>query len=219
MTVFNGFELKYGINDHSSKIQASSDDFPIPVVIMHAFSGGSTGGGGGFRGFKPPLGLPSKNLMCIEKRHHNMSRPTLCSYSTLSQAQPQTVGFNPPPPPLGLPSEHVTLSWTAFYGLHCVSRCQENITTGVQNSKKNRLGHQNSPKKIGSPLRGSDIKMLRIVVGSTPPLGKKLDPPLALTVYFYVSDLVNYYSLVFMLIFKVGKHTKLSRFNFLLLWK
>ena len=83
------------------------------------------GGGGGFRGFKPPpppLGLPSKNLMCIEKRHHNMSRPTLCSYSTLSQAQPQTIGFKPPPPPLGLPSEHVTLSWTAFYGLHCVSR-------------------------------------------------------------------------------------------------
>ena len=35
--------------------------------------------GGGFRGFKPPpLGLPKKKkkLMCIEKRHHNMSRPT-----------------------------------------------------------------------------------------------------------------------------------------------
>ena len=34
--------------------------------------------GGGVRGFNPPppLGLPSKNLMCIEKRHHNMSRPT-----------------------------------------------------------------------------------------------------------------------------------------------
>ena len=58
------------------------------------------GGGGGLGGLNPPpLGLPSKNLMCIEKRHHNMSRPTLCSYSTLSQAQPQTVGFNPPPPP------------------------------------------------------------------------------------------------------------------------
>jgi len=38
--------------------------------------------------------------------------------------------------------------------------------TGVQNSKK-----------IGSPLRGS-WTMLRIVVGSNPPLGKKLDPPL-----------------------------------------
>ena len=35
------------------------------------------GGGGGLGGFKPPLGLPSKNLMCIEKRHHNMSRPCL----------------------------------------------------------------------------------------------------------------------------------------------
>ena len=89
-------------------------------------------GGGGLGGLNPPpLGLPSKNLMCIEKRHHNISRPTLCSYSTLSQAQPQTIGFKPPPPPpLGLPSEHVTLSWTAFYGLHCVSRCQENITYG-----------------------------------------------------------------------------------------
>ena len=81
-----------------------------------------------------------------------MSRPTLCSYSTLSQAQPQTIGFNPPPPPLGLPSEHVTLSWTAFYGLHCVSRCQENITYGGSKYKKNRLaatrlGHQNSNKK------------------------------------------------------------------------
>ena len=35
-------------------------------------------GGGGLGGLNPPppLGLPSKNLMCIEKRHHNMSRPT-----------------------------------------------------------------------------------------------------------------------------------------------
>ena len=66
------------------------------------------GGGGGVRGFKPPppLGLPSKNLMCIEKRHHYVQTHTVCSYSTLSQAQPQTIGFNPPPP-LGLPSEHV----------------------------------------------------------------------------------------------------------------
>ena len=42
-------------------------------------SGGSPGGGGGLGGLNPPpppLGLPSKNLMCIEKRHHNMSRPT-----------------------------------------------------------------------------------------------------------------------------------------------
>ena len=106
--------------------------------------------------------------------------------------------------------------------LHCVSRCQENITyggsnspkkigsplrgswtmvsialvdarktslTGVQNSKKigsplrgswtwspidarktSLMGVQNS-KKIGSPLRGS-WTMLRIVVGSNPPLEK-----------------------------------------------
>ena len=75
---------------------------------MNACSGGSTGGGGGFRGLKPPpLGLPSKNLMCIEKRHHYVQTHTVCSYSTLSQAQPQIIGFKPPPPPLGLPSEHV----------------------------------------------------------------------------------------------------------------
>ena len=43
------------------------------------FSGGSTGGGGGLGGLNPPpLGcqVKIKNLMCIEKRHHNMSRPT-----------------------------------------------------------------------------------------------------------------------------------------------
>ena len=70
--------------------------------------------------------------------------------------------------------------------------------TGVQNSKKigsplrgswtmvsialvdarktSLMGVQNS-KKIGSPLRGS-WTVLRIVVGTNPPLGKKLDPPL-----------------------------------------
>ena len=70
--------------------------------------------------------------------------------------------------------------------------------TGVQNSKKigsplrgswtmvsialvdarktSLMGVQNS-KKIGSPLRGS-WTMLRIVFGSNPPLGKKIDPPL-----------------------------------------
>ena len=65
-------------------------------------SGGSPGGGG-FRGFKPPpLGcqVKIKNLMCIEKRHHYVQTHTVCSYSTLSQAQPQTIGFKPPPPPL-----------------------------------------------------------------------------------------------------------------------
>ena len=114
---------------HKTRFNYILNTFHLTVcVCVCVCSGGSTGGG--FRGFKPPLGLPSKNLMCIEKRHHNMSRPTLCSYSTLSQAQLQTIGFKPPPPPLGLPSEHVTLSWTAFYGLHCVSRCQENITYG-----------------------------------------------------------------------------------------
>ena len=117
----------------SSKVRDSYQSYSISLIfeVLYNTSGGSTGGGGGgLGGLNPPLGLPSKNVMCIEKRHHNMSRPTLCSYSTLSQAQPQTIGFKPPPPPLGLPGEHVTLSWTAFYGLHCVSRCQENITYG-----------------------------------------------------------------------------------------
>ena len=107
-----------------------------------------------------------------------MSRPTqyvpiaLCLRLSLRQQ-----GLTPPPP-LGLPSEHVTLSWTAFYGLHCVSRCQENITYGgSKQHTKNRLAatrlvddglHCVSidarktsltgfkiAKKIGSPLRGS----------------------------------------------------------------
>ena len=46
----------------------------------------------------------------------------------------------------------------------------------VDARKTSLMGVQNS-KKIGSPLRGS-WTMLRIVVGSNPPLGKKLDPPL-----------------------------------------
>ena len=94
------------------------------------FSGGSTGGGlGGLNPPPPPLGLPSKNLMCIEKRHHYVQTHTVCSYSTLSQAQPQTIGFKPPPPPpqVGLPSEHVMCIEKRH---HVVSRCQENITYG-----------------------------------------------------------------------------------------
>ena len=46
-------------------------------------SGGSLGGGGGgLGGLTPPppsLGLPSKNLMCIEKRHHYVQTHTVCS--------------------------------------------------------------------------------------------------------------------------------------------
>ena len=48
---------------------------------------GSTGGGGGGLGGlnpPPPLGLPSKNLMCIEKRHHYVQTHTVCSYSSVS---------------------------------------------------------------------------------------------------------------------------------------
>ena len=44
-------------------------------------SGGSRGGGGGLGGLNPPPPPPlgcqkKKKIMCIEKRHHNMSRPT-----------------------------------------------------------------------------------------------------------------------------------------------
>ena len=46
------------------------------------------GGGGGF----------NINQMCIGHHNNFMSIPTqLCSYSTLSQAQPQTIGLTPPP--------------------------------------------------------------------------------------------------------------------------
>ena len=124
---------------------------------------GGGGGGGGLGGLNPPLGLPSKNWMCIEKRHHNMSRPTLCSYSTLSQAQPQTIGFKPPPPPLGCQVNMWRYHGLLFMVSIALVDARKTSLTGVQNSKKNwlaatRLGHQNS-KKIGSPLRGSDIKI------------------------------------------------------------
>ena len=64
-------------------------------------------------------------------------------------------------------------------GLHCVSRCQENITYGVQYSNI-----------IGSPLRGSCI-----VVGSNPPLGKKLDPPLIMYAHLF-TNFIPYKSIV-----------------------
>ena len=97
-----------------------------------------------------------------------MSRPTLCSYSTLSQAQPQTIGFNPPPPPpLGCQVNMWRYHGLLFMVSIALVDARKTSLTGVQNSKKNwlaatQLGHQNS-KKIGSWM------MLRIVVGSTPP--------------------------------------------------
>ena len=72
----------------------ASEKHPISVADLR---GG--GGLGGLNSPPPPLGLPSKNLMCIEKRHHYVQTHTVCSYSTLSQAQIQTIGFKPPPPP------------------------------------------------------------------------------------------------------------------------
>ena len=81
-----------------------------------------------------------------------MSRPTQyvpSAYSTLSQAQPQTIGFKPPPPPpphLGCQVNMWTLSWTAFYGLHCVSRCQ---------AQHHLRGSKQPPKKSARRIRGS----------------------------------------------------------------
>ena len=99
--------------------------------------------GGGFRGFNPPpppLGLPSKNLMCIEKRHHNnyVQTHTVCSYSTLSQAQPQTIGFNPPPPPPWAAKDVIMVSIAL-----------------VDARKTSFTGVQNGQKKSARPLRGS----------------------------------------------------------------
>ena len=62
------------ISSYSARLQLA-----INKAEQRGGSGGSRGGGGGLGGLNPPpppLGLPSKNLMCIEKRHHNMSRPT-----------------------------------------------------------------------------------------------------------------------------------------------
>ena len=104
--------------------------------------------------------------MCIEKRHHYVQTHTVCSYSTLSQAQPQTIGFKPPPPPPPWAAK-----WTCDMCIekrhHVVSRCQENITYGVQNSQKKSA--RRMPGK--HHLRGFKIakKMLCIVVGSNPP--------------------------------------------------
>ena len=152
--------------------------------------------GGSLGGFKPPppLGLSSKNLMCIEKRHHNVQTHTVCSYSTLSQAQPQTIGFKPPPPPPPPPPP-----WAAKWTCDMCIDARKTSLTGVQIANK-----------IGSPLRGSwicdmcidarktsltgvqnstkknrlaasrlvDDALHRRWVNTPPPLGKKLDPPL-----------------------------------------
>ena len=152
-------------------------------------STGGGGGGGGFRGFKPPLGLPSKNLMCIEKRHHNMSRPTLCSYSTLSQAQPQTIGFKPPPP-LGC-----QVNMWRYHGLLFM------VSIALVDARKTSLtGVQNSPKKSARSIKIAPKKSARryaargrcsaLSLGQTPPpLGKKLDPPLKRNSCFSQRDL------------------------------
>ena len=67
------------------------------------------------------------------------------------------------------------LSWTAFYGLHCVSRCQENITYGGSKWQK----------KIGSPaIRGSwdDAPHRRWVKPPAPPWKKARSAPEALRI-------------------------------------
>jgi len=87
----------------------------------------TSGGSRGVRGFKPPpLGGPQKKNMCIEKRHHNnVQTHTVCSYITLSQAQLQTIGFNPPP--LGCQVNMVSI---------VLVDARKTWHTGVQNSKK-----------------------------------------------------------------------------------
>ena len=88
--------------------------------------------------------------MCIEKRHHYVQTHTVCSYSTLSQAQPQTIGFNPPPPPWA--AKDVIMVSIALVDARKTS------LTGVQNSQQKsarRFAARKIAKKIGSPLRGS----------------------------------------------------------------
>ena len=120
---------------------------------------GSTGGGG-FRGFKPPPPpwaaqktnkkkggkKGGKKKKKRKKKERTLERnPFKCKYCEKI--------FNSS----GNLTKHMitlditvyltvtwfkkTLSCTAFYGLHCVNRCQENITYGVQinTPKKNRL--------------------------------------------------------------------------------
>ena len=95
--------------------------------------------GGGFRGFKPPpwAAKKKKKLMCIEKRHHNVQTHTVCSYSTLSQAQPQTIGFNPPPPPpLGCQVNMWRYHGLLFMVSIALVDARKTSLTGVQNSTK-----------------------------------------------------------------------------------
>ena len=78
-----------------------------PTCYARNSSGGSTGGGD--KVFTPPprpLGLPSENVMCIEKRHH-VSRPKTVSASSLGQTPP------PPPPSKKLdpPLHEVQILW------------------------------------------------------------------------------------------------------------
>ena len=93
------------------------------------------------------------------------------------------LGFNPPPP-LGLASENVmciekrhhvtwfkkTLSCTALYGRHCVSRCQENTTYGGSNSNNNK-------NRYAPRLRCSALQ--RHWTNPPPPPNKNLDPLLS----------------------------------------
>ena len=128
------------LSEHTTKAKLSLFKFAKTNAITSTYAVADLrGGGGGLGGLNPPppLELPSKNLMCIEKRHHNMSRPTLCSYSTLSQAQPQTIGFKPPPPPLGC-----QVNMWRYHGLLFM------VSIALVNARKTSLtGFKIAPKK------------------------------------------------------------------------
>ena len=111
--------------------------------------------------------MPSKNSMCLEKRHHNMSLDA-CSHKKLSEAQGGGGGGDPPLPPIGLPSEHVTLSMDMLFMVSiAVGVClgtQHLRPSGVTSKKKKKL----SARRYAAHLRGGDI----VPPSNPPPLEK-----------------------------------------------
>ena len=78
--------------------------------------------------------------------------------------------LRPPPPPAPPPPQKKG-------GLHCVNRCQENITYGVQiNTQKKK-----SARRFAARGRCSASSLFWS--NPPPPLSKKLDPPLCITVF------------------------------------
>ena len=149
--------------------------------------------------------------MCIEKRHHHMSRPTLCSYSTLSQAQPQTIGFKPPPPPLGCQVNMWRYHGLLFMVSIALVDARKTSLTGVQNSnKKNRLaatwlGHQNSQKNRLAATRLVDDAPHRRWVKPPPPLEKKARSAPVYSLLLYMELFIYWISINLTVILTVMK--------------